>query len=61
MHADMTAVTIQSNKIVSNNIKDNEVLLESSQGKNQMNFLANPTFIFRDGKGGRKRGRETLM
>ena len=38
----MTAVTIQSNKIVSNNIKDNEVLLESSQGKNQMNFLATP-------------------
>ena len=30
MHADMTAVTIQSNKIVSNEVKDNEALLQSS-------------------------------
>ena len=37
----MTAVTIQSNKIVSNEVKDNEALLEPSYGKNQMSFLAN--------------------
>ena len=40
MHADMTAVTIQSNKIVSNEVKDSEVLLEPSYRKNQVNFLA---------------------
>ena len=40
-HADMTAVTIQSNKFVSNEVKDNETLLEASYGKKQMNFLAN--------------------
>ena len=34
MHADVTAVTIQSNKIVSNEVKDNEALLEPSYGKN---------------------------
>ena len=28
MHADMTAVTIQSNKIVSNDVEDNEALLD---------------------------------
>ena len=33
MHADMTAVTMQSNKIVSNEVKDNQVLLEPSYGK----------------------------
>ena len=38
----MTAVTIQSNKIVLYGTKDNQVLLESSYGKKQMNFLANP-------------------
>ena len=37
-----TAVTIQSNKIVSNEVKDSWVLLEPSYGKNQMNFLAYP-------------------
>ena len=36
MHADMTAVTIQSNKIVLNEVKDNEVLLEPSYRKKQM-------------------------
>ena len=33
MHTDMTAVTIPSNKIVSNEVKDNLVLLEPSYGK----------------------------
>ena len=33
MHVDMTAVTIQSNKIVSNNVKDNYTLLEPSYRK----------------------------
>ena len=37
----MTAVTIQSNKIVSHEVKDNEVLLEPSSRKNQPT-LANP-------------------
>ena len=37
----MTAVTTQSNKIVSNEVKDNQVSLEPSYKKNQMNFLAN--------------------
>ena len=41
----MTAVTIQSNKIVSNEVKDNKVLLEPSyRKKKQMNFLANPIY-----------------
>ena len=42
MHADMTAVTIPSNKIVSNEVKDNQALLEPCYGKNQTNFLAKP-------------------
>ena len=29
MHADMTAIRIQSNKIVSNEVKDNYALLET--------------------------------
>ena len=33
MHADRTAVTIQTNKIVLNEVKDNQTLLESSYGK----------------------------
>ena len=33
MHVDTTAVTIQSKKIVSNAVKDNEALLELSYGK----------------------------
>ena len=31
----MTAVTIQSNKIVLNEVKDNQELLETSYGKNE--------------------------
>ena len=42
MHADMTAVTIQSNKIVLNEFKDNKVLLEPPYGKKRMNCLVNP-------------------
>ena len=42
MHADMTVVTIQSNKIVLNEMKDNWALLEASCKKHWMNFLANP-------------------
>ena len=41
----MTAVTIQSNRIVSNEVKDSYALLEPSYGKNQMNFLANSNII----------------
>ena len=41
MNTDRTAVTIQSNKIVSNDIKDNQALLEPSYRKNQTNFLSN--------------------
>ena len=42
MHADMTAVTTQSNKIVLNEVKDIEALLEPLYGKNVTNILANP-------------------
>ena len=42
MHADMTTLTIQSNKVVLNEVKDNKAPLEPSYGKNQMIFLANP-------------------
>ena len=42
MHADRTAVTVPSNKIVSNEVKDNYALLEPSYRKMQMNFLINP-------------------
>ena len=41
MLAGMRAVTIQSNKIVSNEVKDN--VLEPSYRNNTMDFLANPT------------------
>ena len=37
----MKAVTMRSNKIVSNEVIDKEVLLEPSYGKNLMNILAN--------------------
>ena len=40
-HTNMKAVTIRSNKIVSNEVIDKEVLLEPSYGKNLMNILAN--------------------
>ena len=33
MHTDMTVVTIQSYKIISNEIKDSQALLEPSYGK----------------------------
>ena len=38
----MTAVTIQSNKIVLNEVKDNQALLEPSYRKNQTNFFGQP-------------------
>lgn len=44
MHADMTALIIQSTKIVSNEIKENQALPEPLYGKHQMNFLAKPIF-----------------
>ena len=40
-HTNMKAVTMLSNKIVSNEVIDKEVLLEPSYGKNLMNILAN--------------------
>ena len=40
-HTNMKAVTMRSNKIVSNEVIDKEVLLEPSYGKNLMNILAN--------------------
>ena len=45
MHTDMTAVTVQSNKIVSNEVKDNLVLPEPSYGESWMDFLANLIFL----------------
>ena len=46
MHADMIAITVQSNKIVSNEVKDNSALLEPAYGKKKTNnFLANHTHI----------------
>lgn len=40
----MTAVTIQSNQIVSNEVEDNRVLLEPSYGKTEY-ILAKPVFL----------------
>ena len=45
MHADMTAITIQSNKIVLNEVKDNWELLAPSYRKKQMKFLDNPVLV----------------
>ena len=45
MHTGTIAVTIQSNKIVSNKVKDNKAQLETSYGKKQMSFLANPILL----------------
>ena len=45
MYAGMTAATIQSNKIVSNEVKDDYAVLEPPYGKNQMNFLASSKII----------------
>ena len=42
MHAYVTAVTTQSNKIVSNDVEDNRALLETACGKNVMDVLASP-------------------
>ena len=43
MHTDITAVIIQSNKIVLNEVKDNQELLKPSYGK--PNFLANAKLL----------------
>ena len=45
MHADMTAATIQSNKIVSNEVKDKQAWLEPSYGKKQTKVSSNPIYI----------------
>ena len=45
MHTSITAVTIKSNKICLNEIKDNEALLEPSYGKKTKNFVACPIHI----------------
>ena len=42
MHADMTAVTKHSIKIVLNEVQDNEALLEPSYRKNITDSLASP-------------------
>ena len=44
MHTDMTAVPIQSNKIVLNEMKDKCYQSHLTQKKKLMNFLANPVF-----------------
>lgn len=41
MHADMIAITIQSNRIV-DKVKDKEAPLEPSCGKKQSSLLSNP-------------------
>ena len=46
MHADLKAATIQSNKIVSNEVKDNGTLLEPLHGENVTDILANPVLTF---------------
>ena len=43
MHANMRAVTIQSNKIVSNGVKDNQELLESSYRKKPYELSGQPS------------------
>ena len=45
MHADMTAVTMQAKKTVSNEVHDSQVLLEPADGKNKTHFVANPIII----------------
>ena len=47
MHTDMTAVTIQSNKIVSTEVQDNWALLQPPYRRKQMNFLANPVHFLK--------------
>ena len=46
MHTDVTVVTIHSYKIISNEIKDSQALLEPSYGKKLTNFFANPILLF---------------
>ena len=41
MHTDTTAVTIQSNRTVSNGVEDNSTLLRATLW-DQTNFVANP-------------------
>ena len=43
----MTAVTVQSNKIVLNKVKDNQALLEPLYEKKLNKFLANPIVCFK--------------
>ena len=42
MHTDVTAVTIQSNKTVSNEVQDNEALLEPSDGEKTNELFGQP-------------------
>ena len=51
MHGDISAVTMKSNKIVLNEIKDNEVLLEPSPGGK--NGLFGQPNIFKSGIAGK--------
>ena len=45
MQADMILVTIQSNKILLNEVKDNEALLEPSYGKKPNELFGQPNTI----------------
>ena len=45
MQADMILVTIQSNKILLNEVKDNEALLEPSYGKKTNDLFGQPNTI----------------
>ena len=45
MHADKTAITIQPNKIVSNEVKNNSVLLELAYKGKKMNKFLDPPNI----------------
>ena len=42
----MTAVTVKSNKIVSNEVTDNKTLLEPSNGKRWTSLFTNPILVF---------------
>ena len=42
VHVDMTAVSIQSNKIVLNEVQDNSALLEPSYGKKPNELFGQP-------------------
>ena len=45
MYTDMTAVTIESNKIVSNEVKDNWVLLQPSYGEGLNELFDQPSIL----------------